>query len=125
MGAVAYLKLTDGDGLSKVGFFLGKARLAPKPDITILRLELCAAVLAIEVAELLLLELDITTDQVHFYTDSKVVIGYIFNKKRCFYVYVHNRVERIRPLNSLPTPHGSVDPLSSLVQTRLNYRHAI
>lgn len=96
VGAVAYLKLTTADGFSEVGFLLGKARLAPKPDITIPRLELCAAVLAVEVAELVLEELDITVDKVSFFTDSKVVLGYIFNEKRRFHVYVHNRVERIR-----------------------------
>ncbi|RXN35870.1 hypothetical protein ROHU_003454 [Labeo rohita] len=96
VGAVAYLKLTGRDGHSEVGFLLGKARLSPKPDITIPRLELCAAVLAVEVAELVLEELDIAVEQVNFYTDSKVVLGYIFNKKTCFHVYVHNRVERIR-----------------------------
>ncbi|XP_057685988.1 uncharacterized protein LOC130912137 [Corythoichthys intestinalis] len=63
VGAVAYLKLTNEDGHSEVGFLLGKARLAPKPDITIPRLELCAAVLAVEVAELVLEELDVTVDQ--------------------------------------------------------------
>ncbi|XP_026058968.1 uncharacterized protein LOC113043670 [Carassius auratus] len=47
VGAVAYLKLTDRDGHSEVGFLLGKARLSPKPDITIPRLELCTAVLAV------------------------------------------------------------------------------
>ncbi|XP_026036546.1 uncharacterized protein LOC113029762 [Astatotilapia calliptera] len=96
VGAVAYLKLTAGNGLSEVGFLLGKARLAPKPDITIPRLELCAAVLAVEVAEMVQQELHTTIDEVNFYTDSKVVLGYIFNEKRRFYVYVHNRVERIR-----------------------------
>ncbi len=44
VGAVAYLKLTAADGHSDMGFLLGKARLAPKPDSTIPRLELCAAV---------------------------------------------------------------------------------
>ncbi|XP_025754388.1 uncharacterized protein LOC106097728 isoform X2 [Oreochromis niloticus] len=96
VAAVAYLKLTDRDGHNEVGFLLGKARLAPKPDITIPRLELCAAVLAVEVAELVVDELDIAVDQVSFYSDSKVVLGYIFNTTRRFYVYVHNRVERIR-----------------------------
>ncbi|KAM7402818.1 hypothetical protein PAMP_018029 [Pampus punctatissimus] len=96
VGAVAYLKLTAADGHSDGGFLLGKARLAPKPDITIPRLELCAAVLAVEVADMVQEELDFTFDEVNFYTDSKVVLGYIFNDKRRFYVYVHNRVERIR-----------------------------
>ncbi|XP_073763460.1 uncharacterized protein [Danio rerio] len=96
VGAVAYLKLIDINGKSEVGFLLGKARLAPKPDITIPRLELCAAVLAVEVAELIQGELDTIMHEVNFYTDSKVVLGYIFNEKRRFYVYVHNRVERIK-----------------------------
>lgn len=96
VGAVAYLKLTAPDGHSDGGFLMGKARLAPKPDITIPRLELCAAVLAVEVADMVQEELDATFDEVNFYTDSKVVLGYIFNEKRRFYVYVHNRVERIR-----------------------------
>lgn len=30
------------------------------------------------------------------FTDSKVVLGYIFNESRCFYVYANNRVQRIR-----------------------------
>ncbi|KAK0144244.1 hypothetical protein N1851_017386 [Merluccius polli] len=96
VGAVAYLKLTNADGNSEVGFLFGRARLAPKPDITIPRLELCAAVLAVEVAELVQEELDTDVDEVNFFTDSKVVLGYIFNEKRRFYVYVHNRVLRIR-----------------------------
>ena len=32
----------------------------------------------------------------HFYTDSKVVLGYIYNASKRFYVYVANRVQRIR-----------------------------
>ncbi len=31
-----------------------------------------------------------------FFTDSKVVLGYIYNESKRFYVYVHNRVQRIR-----------------------------
>lgn len=62
VSAVAYLKLTNIDGYSEVGFLFGKAKLAPKPDITNPRLELCAAVLAVEEAELVLEELDMAVD---------------------------------------------------------------
>lgn len=90
--AVAYLKLPAQDGHSEVGFVFGKAKLAPQPDLTIPRLEPCAAVLAVEVVEIIIKELDLKLDTITFYTDSKVVLGYIHNQTRRFYVYVNNRV---------------------------------
>ena len=35
-------------------------------------------------------------EAITYHSDSRVVLGYITNKTRCFYVYVSNRVERIR-----------------------------
>ncbi|XP_063761823.1 uncharacterized protein LOC134879300 [Eleginops maclovinus] len=95
IGAVAYLKAIQEDTVD-VGFVMAKAKLAPQSDPTIPRLELCAAVLAVEIAELIQDELDLKLDATKFYTDSKVVLGYIYNQSRRFYVYVHNRVQRIR-----------------------------
>ncbi|KAK2895109.1 hypothetical protein Q8A73_014597 [Channa argus] len=68
----------------------------PQSNHTIPRLELCAAVLAVEVAEQIAQELDSELDSLDFYTDSKVVLEYICNETRRFYVYVSNRVQRIR-----------------------------
>ena len=96
IAAVAYLKISDAEGNCHTGFVLGKARLAPRPEQTIPRLELCAAVMAVDMAELITSEIDIRCDAVTFYTDSKVVLGYIYNEKRRFYVYVTNRIQRIR-----------------------------
>ncbi|KAK2903743.1 hypothetical protein Q8A73_010400 [Channa argus] len=96
IAAVAYLEVTDDKGMCHVGFIMGKARLAPQSNHTIPRLELCAAVLAVEVAEQIAQELDSELDSLDFYTDSKVVLGYICNETRRFYVYVSNRVQRIR-----------------------------
>ena len=62
---------------------MGKSKLAPRPAHTIPRFKLCAAVLAVQMYEL-------TRD------DSKIVLGYIHNSSRRFYVYVSNRVTRIR-----------------------------
>lgn len=65
---------------------------------TIPRLELCTAVLAIEVSQIVIEHMDMLFDSVKYFTDSRVVLGYIHNDncKRQFFVYVTNRVERIR-----------------------------
>ena len=76
ISAVAYLKVTNEQGQGEVGFVFGKSKLAPQPELTIPRLELCAAVLAVEIAELVIREIDLKMETVKFYTDSRVVLGY-------------------------------------------------
>ncbi|XDV17737.1 hypothetical protein PO909_023556 [Leuciscus waleckii] len=101
IAAVAYLKMTDENGRSEVGFVLGKAKLAPGKETTIPRLELCAAVLAVEIAETVVSSMDSH-----------------MNSQRRFYVYVSNRVQCIRqatspqqwkyvPSELNPADHGS------------------
>ncbi|XP_053367622.1 uncharacterized protein LOC128541295 [Clarias gariepinus] len=96
ISAVAYLRAIDTEGYSHVGFLLGKSKLAPRAPLTVPRLELCSAVLAVEMADLLTTELDIELQRVKFYIDSRIVLGYIHNTSRRFHVYVANRVARIR-----------------------------
>ncbi|XP_033112194.1 uncharacterized protein LOC117113075 [Anneissia japonica] len=95
ISAVSYLRSVNKSGKPYVSFVLGKSKLAPKAATTIPRMELCAAVLGTEVSELAVTELDLKIDAVYFYTDSKVVMGYITNRTRRFYLYVSNRVARI------------------------------
>lgn len=64
---------------------MGKVKLAPLPEHTIPRLELSATVLAVESVDLISFEIDIDT----FFTDSKVVLAYIQNQIKRFYVYVN------------------------------------
>ncbi|KAK7910443.1 hypothetical protein WMY93_015127 [Mugilogobius chulae] len=64
ISAVAYLRVTHDDDHHEVGFVLGKAKLAPQPELTIPRLELCAAVLAVEVAETVVQEIHVKVDAV-------------------------------------------------------------
>ncbi|XP_026003932.1 uncharacterized protein LOC113009687 [Astatotilapia calliptera] len=107
IAAVAYLKLTNKNGETEFAFIFGKAKLAPKPDLTIPRLELCASVLAVEVGELIRDEMDIQISNMRFFSDSKVVLGYIYNEARRFHVFVNNRVQRIRRA-TVPTQWGYV-----------------
>lgn len=105
IAAVAYLWVFTEEGLSHVGFVLGKAKLAPHLQPTIPRLELCAAVLTVEIAEIIIVEIDFEPDAVKFYCDSKVVLGYIFKETRRFFVDVHNRMQRIHQSTVLEQWH--------------------
>ena len=48
--------------------------------VSIPRLELCGAVLVVEAVKKILKEIDMEIMQVVYYTDSKVVLGYITNE---------------------------------------------
>ena len=96
IAAVSYLKVFYQDGSARTGFVLGKAKVARVSGHTIPRLELCAAVLAIDISQIAIEHMDMKFDSVKYFTDSRVVLGYIHNDKRRFFVYVSNRVERIR-----------------------------
>lgn len=96
IAAVAYLRTVDANGKVNVGFVFGKTKIAPKHGHTIPRLELCAAVLAVEIAEFVSDQLNISSENMKFYTDSKVVLGYLYNQVRRFHIYVSNRASKIR-----------------------------
>lgn len=55
ISAVAYHRAVDHEGHVQVGFCMDKSKLAPQASHTIPRLELCAAVLAIKLADILLM----------------------------------------------------------------------
>lgn len=82
IAAVAYLKVETDEGHTEVSFVLGKAKLAPLAELTIPRLELCAAVLATEIADQIREEIGLMLDRIPFFMDSKVVLGYITNESR-------------------------------------------
>ena len=76
---------------------MGKARVSPVRHVTIPRLELTAALVSARVATMLKRELKFQECMEEFFwTDSKVVLGYIANDSRRFHVYVANRVQQIR-----------------------------
>ncbi|XP_055998882.1 uncharacterized protein LOC130047582 [Ostrea edulis] len=94
ISAVTYIKITR-NGKNHVGFITGKSKLASHHGHTIPRLELCAALLATEITTFVERQFDTQIDDIRFYTDSRVVLGYLHNKTRRFHTYVSNRVHRI------------------------------
>ena len=75
---------------------MGKSRVAPSQTTTIPRLELTTAVVSGKVGTMLQDELNYANLKQYFWTDSKVVLGYINNAAKRFHTFVANRVQMIR-----------------------------
>lgn len=95
-GECSYLRAINTDGDVHCSLVMGKARVAPTKVTTVPRLELSAAVVAARTSVMLRNEIEIDSLQEHFWTDSKVVLGYINNDARRFHVFVANRIQRIK-----------------------------
>lgn len=95
-GAVSYLRMQDNKNAVHVAFLTGKARVTPLKAVTIPRLELTAAVLAVRVDLMLRAELQIPLQESVFWTDSTSVLKYIKNEDKRFHTFVANRVTTIR-----------------------------
>ena len=87
--------MKDEDGNVNVSLVMGKSRVAPLKITTIPRLELTAAVVSAKVG-IMLQELNYANLKQFFWTDSKVVLGYINNDAKRFHTFVANRVQIIR-----------------------------
>ena len=75
---------------------MGKSRVVPVKPATIPGLELSAAVMSVKIGSMLQQELDYEKVSQVYWSDSKVVLGYISNEARRFRVYVANRVQQIK-----------------------------
>ena len=95
-GQCSYLRLVDDTNKVHCAFVMGKSRVAPIKPITIPRLELTAAVCSVRISQQIHRELEYQVDEDFYWTDSKVVLGYISNESRRFHVFVSKRVQEIQ-----------------------------
>ena len=95
-GACSYIRIVSPDGRIHVALIASKGRLAPIKTITIPRLELSAAVVAVQLDCLIKASLDVTCIASTFWTDSQIVLAYIRNDHKRFKTFVANRVSKIR-----------------------------
>lgn len=117
-GTVTYLRLVSPSGEVKVSFLMARGRIAPIKAMTIPRLELCAAVLAVKQDVVLREQLGIQLGKSVFWSDSRAVLAYIACETRRFKVFVANRVAYIREhttleqWNYVPTKENPADVVS-------------
>ena len=95
-GTVCYVRTVNKSGQIYVGLLSSRVRLAPVKPVTIPRLELCAAVLAVSMHMVIQKELDLSLLPSVFWTDSSVVLAYIRNPLLRTKVFVANRVSFIQ-----------------------------
>ncbi|XP_053390135.1 uncharacterized protein LOC128553049 [Mercenaria mercenaria] len=95
-GQCSYIRLVNDVGQVHCSLLMGKSRVVPLRPITIPRLEFTAAVLSFIISSLLDQELEYSNLKPFFWTDSKVVLGYICNEARRFHIFVANRVQQIK-----------------------------
>lgn len=94
-GAVSYLRFVDTTGEIHCSIVVGKSRLAPIKTISIPRLELSAAVVAVRLNTMIREQLTLSIDKTTFWTDSTAVLQYIRNRNKRFKTYVANRLTAI------------------------------
>lgn len=100
-GTVSYVRLVNDHNIVHVTFVMGKGRVTPLKGMTIPRLELAAAVLAVKVDTLLRSSLQLHLDRSMFWTDSQSVLKYIANEHSRYKTFVANRVAAIRDATEL------------------------
>ena len=100
-GKCSYVRMIDEQQRIHCTLVMGKSRVAPLKPVTVPRLELTAAVCSVRISQQLRRELSYHIDQEYFWTDSKVVLGYISNESRRFHVFVANRVQEIQNSTSV------------------------
>ncbi|XP_057294388.1 uncharacterized protein LOC130622946 [Hydractinia symbiolongicarpus] len=116
-GTATYLRIRDVEGNVNCCLLLGKSRVAPIKMVSIPRLELTAATVAVKVGVMLKQEMP-AVDYECYWTDSNVVLGYINNESRRFHIFVANRIQQIQENTSLdqwnhvPTHENPADDAS-------------
>ena len=94
-GVVSYLRVVDEAGDIHCSILMAKARLAPIKAVSIPRLELMAATLAVKVDQFIRNEISFMSCVSIFWTDSSAVLSMVKNTNRRFPVFVANRLTKI------------------------------
>ncbi|XP_017470269.1 PREDICTED: uncharacterized protein LOC108361969 isoform X1 [Rhagoletis zephyria] len=98
-GACIYMVTRDSNGTTS-SLLSAKSRVAPKKEVSLPRLELCATLL---LAELLKSIIDIFSpnpEAIHCWSDSTIALSWIKGEPSRWTVFVVNRVTRIQQLTS-------------------------
>ena len=121
-GVVAYLRTIKHDK-TECSFVFGKGRIAPIKGVSIPRLELQSATLAVKIYKIIITVLDLKIEEHYFWTDSTTVLRYIRNDTIRFGTFIANRLSLIRDFTLpnqwryVPTKQNPADDVTRGVQS--------
>ena len=93
--AVVYFRTLDSKGNPHISLITSKTKVAPIKRLTIPRLELCGAHLLARLLHHLQRIFNVPIKDVHAWTDSTIVLGWIVGDPRRFKTFVGNRVSEL------------------------------
>lgn len=99
-GACVYIRSRDCSNKMHVHLLCSKTKVAPLKTITIPRLELCGALMLVKLVDKVKRSLDVHVDNVHYWTDSKIVLAWIGTSPHMLDTFVSNRVSQIQDLSN-------------------------
>ncbi|KAE8278169.1 hypothetical protein D5F01_LYC23757 [Larimichthys crocea] len=94
-GSVAYLRTVDSNQQVQVSFVMARSRVAPRRQLTIPRLELCAALTGAQLARMLKAELTLPLHRLVMWTDSTTVLTWLQSESCQYKIFVAHRITEI------------------------------
>ena len=91
-GALFYLRFFGADSKVHCPLVMSKSHLPHLKSLSVPRLELTAATLAVKLDDMLRKELEILISHSVFWTDSTALLRYIKNEDKLFHTFVSNRL---------------------------------
>ncbi|XP_049886962.1 uncharacterized protein LOC126381521 [Pectinophora gossypiella] len=92
IAAVVYCRVDNPDGAVRTNIIAARTKVAPVKTISLPRLELCGAVLVSKLLKHVSKAMRLSPAQVHAYTDSSVVLSWLFGEPCRWKQFVANRV---------------------------------
>ena len=116
-GACLYMRTTEPSGDTKVRLLCSKSRVAPLKRISLPRLELCGALLLIQLINKTRTASRLAISKEVYWTDSMIVLAWLHASPDRWKTFVANRVSEIQSLsrgewNHVPSEENPADILS-------------
>lgn len=103
-GSIAYLRSEDHRGGNvNLSFLIGRSRVAPKKQLSIPRLELCAALTGAQLLKLLQTKLTLKIKSYTLWSDSTTVLTWLHSTSCHFKVFVGTRIAEIQDFTEQST----------------------